>query len=267
MRLEGKVVVVTGGGSGIGRALVLALLARGARVAAVDLNPSALDETAELARAGDRLSTHVANITDRPAVEALPGAILAHHGVIDGLINNAGVIQPFVPFTELDDGAIDRMVQVNLYGTIYMLRAFLPHLEQRPEAHVVNVSSMGGFMPFPGQTMYGASKAAVKLLTEGLYAELIDSSVGVSVVMPGAVDTHISENSGVDNPGSVDPGTSALKPLPAADAARAVLDGVERGQLHILVGRDARLLSLLSRIAPTWSIRFIQAQMEKMLGD
>ncbi|TNE91092.1 MAG: SDR family oxidoreductase [Deltaproteobacteria bacterium] len=267
MRVRDKVVVVTGGGSGIGRALVTALLERGARVAAVDLNQEALDETAALLGAGDRLSLHVANITDKATVDALPEAVIAHHGAVDALINNAGIIQPFVPFAELDDKAIERVLDVNLYGTIRMLRAFLPWLSARPEAHIVNVSSMGGFMPFPGQTMYGASKAAVKLLTEGLYAELADTSVSVSVVMPGAVDTHISENSGVtDMPGG-DPENSSLKPLPAPEAARIILDGMERDRLHILVGKDALALFTLMRIAPQWSIRFIQRQMKKMLGS
>ena len=87
---------------------------------------------------------------------------------------------------------IERVLDVNLQGTLNMVTAFLPLLLERPEAHIANVSSMGGFFPFPGQTVYGASKAAVKLLTEGLYAELLDSQVRVSVIMPGAVSTSIS---------------------------------------------------------------------------
>ena len=95
--------------------------------------------------------------------------------MVDGLINNAGIVQPFVPFADLDQAAIDRVLDVNLMGTINMSRAFMPVLLSRPEAHLANVSSMGGFFPFPGQTLYGASKAGVKLLTEGLYAELLDT--------------------------------------------------------------------------------------------
>lgn len=269
MKLDKRVVVVTGGGSGIGRALCLGLLARGARVAAVDLDRAALDETAALADAGGALSLHVANIADPEAVATLPGAVLGHHGAVDVLINNAGIIQPFVPFAELELATIERVLQVNLMGVVHMLRAFLPHLRARPAAHIVNVSSMGGFMPFPGQTIYGASKAAVKLLSEGLYAELADTAVGVSVVMPGAVATNITRSSGLEAP-APDAGADAdagsrLQPLPAADAARIILDGIEAERLHILVGRDAQALSWLQRLAPAWSIRFIQRQMQKMM--
>ena len=152
----------------MGRELVLQLLRRGARVAAVDRDPAGLDDTAEAAGAArSRLSTHVVDITDRTAVQELPAEVVAVHGVVDGLINNAGIIQPFVPVAELDDATIGRVLDVNLMGTLHMVRAFLPRLVSRPEAHLANVSSMGGFFPFPGQTIYGASKAAVRLLTEG----------------------------------------------------------------------------------------------------
>lgn len=161
MKLHDKVVVVTGGGSGMGRELVLGLLVRGASVAAVDLNPATLAETADLAGARrDKVATFVVAITDRAAVKALPEQVIARFGAVDGVINNAGIIQPFVRLEDLDDAAIERVMNVNLYGTLYMTRAFLPHLLARPVAHVTNVSSMGGFLPVPGQTLYGASKSA-----------------------------------------------------------------------------------------------------------
>lgn len=265
MRLKDRVVVVTGGASGIGRALVEALLARGARVAAVDISDARLAELADALKAGERLSVHTCDITDREGVAALPAAVVAHYGQVDVVVNNAGIIQPFVPFLELDDAAIERVLQINLYGTIHMVRAFLPLLLERPEAHLANVSSMGGFMPFPGQTLYGASKAAVKLLTEGLYAELADTHVGVTCVMPGAVATNIASNSGVTGMDTGDAEDAPMKPLPAREAARIILDGIEANRLHVLVGRDAQMLSLASRIAPAGSIRFIQRQMKKML--
>jgi NAD(P)-dependent dehydrogenase (short-subunit alcohol dehydrogenase family) len=165
MRVSGKVWVVTGGGSGMGRELVLQLLNAGGRVAAVDLRPDALQETAQLAAAGQRLSVHVVDVTERSAVEALVDEVAAAHGGVDGLINNAGIIQPFVPVKDLDYDHIRRVLDVNLMGTIHMVKSFLPVMLERPEAHIANVSSMGGFFPFPGQSVYGASKAAVKLLT------------------------------------------------------------------------------------------------------
>ncbi|GAB2884297.1 SDR family NAD(P)-dependent oxidoreductase [Nocardioides pacificus] len=264
MRVSNKVWVVTGAGSGMGRELALALLGRGARVAAVDLNATALQETASLAAAGDRLSSHVVNIADRAAVAALPAEVVAAHGVVDGLINNAGIIQPFVPVADLDDAAIERVLDVNLMGTIHMVRAFLPLLQARPEAHLANVSSMGGFFPFPGQTMYGASKAAVRLLTEGLYAELLDTQVKVSVIFPGAVNTAITTNSGVE---AVAAQEGASVPMTPADkAARIMIAGIEKDKLHIYVGPDARLMSIAIKIAPRPAIRFVQRQISKRVA-
>lgn len=198
MKFAGKIMVVTGGGNGIGRQVVLELLRRGAIVAAVDIRQESLDETATNAEAGERLTTHVVDITDRERTEALSDDVVAAHGAVDGSINVAGIIQPFVKLNELEYDIIERVINVNLYGTIHMVKAFLPRLMERPVAHVANVSSMGGFLPVPGQTIYGASKAAVKLMTEGLYAELLETNVAVSVIMPGAVGTDITGNSGVE---------------------------------------------------------------------
>jgi NAD(P)-dependent dehydrogenase (short-subunit alcohol dehydrogenase family) len=117
-----------------------------------------------------RLQTSPAAIradSARSAAEALPEQVLARFGVVDGLINNAGIIQPFSRLNDLDYAAIDRVLNVNLYGTIFVTKAFLPHLLNRPEAHIANLSSMGGFVPVPGQTIYCAAKAAVKLMSEG----------------------------------------------------------------------------------------------------
>ena len=230
----------------------------------MDRNPAGLDDTAEAAGAArTRLSTHVVDITDRAVVQGLPAGVVAAHGAVDGLINNAGIIQPFVPVAELDDATIERVLDVNLMGTLHMVRAFLPHLASRPEAHLANVSSMGGFFPFPGQTMYGASKAAVRLLTEGLYAELLDTNVGVSVIFPGAVDTGISENSGLERPSTDAQGSLPI--LSPAKAAAIMIRGIEKDKLHIYVGPDSRLMSLAIKVAPRPAIRFVQKQMNKRL--
>ena len=112
--------------------------------------------------------------------------------MVDGLINNAGIVQPFVPVADLDPAAIRRVIEVNLMGPINMVTAFLPVLLTRPEAHIANVSSMGGFFPFPGQTIYGASKAGVKLLSEGLHLELLDTPVRVSAMVGGLRQGHVA---------------------------------------------------------------------------
>lgn len=267
MKVDNKVIVVTGGADGIGRALVFKLLAEGAIVAAVDQKEAMLQETAQrAAHYGDKLSTHVLNITDQEGVAALPEAVIAAHGAVDGLINNAGIIQPFVSMNDLDMDGINRVLDVNLYGVIYMTKAFLPHLLQRPAAHIVNISSMGGFFPIPGQTFYGASKAAVKLMTEGLYAELLDSNVRVTVVFPGAVDTNITHNSGVAVPIS----DAAKSPLPMTSPERAaerIVNGMERDKFQVYVGIDARFMNILHGISPRFATRFMARQLKMLLAD
>lgn len=263
MKIQGKVFVVTGGGSGIGRSLTLALLQRGARVAAVDLNDATLAETAKLADSA-ALSTHIVDISNKAQVEALLSQVIEKHGTVDGLVNNAGIIQPFVKLADLDYPAIERVLNINLYGTIYMLKTFLPALLKRPEAHVVNISSMGGFFPFPGQTLYGASKAAVKILTEGLYAELIGTNVGVSVVFPGAIATNISQNSGLAMP-ETDAESAPIKPTSPEVAAQTIITAIEKNKLQAYIGRDAAMMNIFYKLNPRGAIHFITKQMESLL--
>jgi NAD(P)-dependent dehydrogenase (short-subunit alcohol dehydrogenase family) len=264
MNLAGKVVIVTGAGSGMGREIALELLRRRARVAAVDINDTTLRETAALAsERSEALASYALNITDRAAVEALPQAVVERFGTIDGIVNCAGIIQPFVRLNDLDYPSIDRVFDVNFRGTLYMTKTFLPLLLERPEAHIVNVSSMGGFMPVPGQTVYGASKAAVKLLTEGLHSELRHTPVRVTVVFPGAVATNITVNSGVAAPAAA--GGKQHKTLPADKAARIILDGMEQNHYRILVGSDAKMLDRLYRLHPRRAAAFLAGQMKDLL--
>ncbi|MDX9954030.1 MAG: SDR family oxidoreductase [Anaerolineae bacterium] len=267
MKVQNKVVVVTGGGNGMGRALVLALLAKGARVAAVDINAAALEETLASAGGGaGRLSTHRVDITDREGVAALPEAVVSRHGAVDGLINNAGIIQPFVPVVDLDEATIQRVMAVNFYGTLAMTRAFLPGLLQRPEAHIANVASMGGFFPFPRQTIYGASKAAVKLFTEGLRAELLDTHVGVTVVFPGALDTDIAGNSGAMGGLKLDRAHSPLKLLSPVKAAERVIAAIERNRYRALIGTDAVLMDFFYKLSPRLATGLISRVMGALLS-
>jgi NAD(P)-dependent dehydrogenase (short-subunit alcohol dehydrogenase family) len=266
MKLADKVIVVTGAGSGIGREVALEALRRGARVAACDINPMTLAETADLAAAGDRLSIHQLNVTDRAAVEALPAAVADRFGTVDGIVHCAGIIQPFVRLKDLDYPDIDRVFAVNWLGTLYLTKALLPVLLQRPEGHIVNVSSMGGFLPVPGQTVYGASKAAVKLLTEGLHSECAGTNVRVTVVFPGAVATNITANSGVDIPAmSGDTEKMASRVLPAGKAASIILDGMERDAYRVMVGGDAKFMDRIYRLDPRRAAGFIARQMKGLL--
>ena len=268
MKVQNKVIVVTGGGNGMGRELVLHLLSKGARVAAVDVNESALQETAALAGdKKDRLSTHVVDITNKEAVDALPETVIAAHGTVDGIINNAGIIQPFVRINDLEYPAIDRVMKVNFYGTLYMTKAFLPYLLKRPEAHIANVSSMGGFLPVPGQSLYGASKAAVKLLTEALRSELLDTNVRVTVIFPGAVGTNIAANSGVGIRQSAENNEMqrSIKTLAPNKAAEIMIDGIEQDRYRVMVGSDATFLDRFYRLSPQRAAEFIFKQMKALL--
>ncbi len=267
MKIQGRVFIVTGAGGGIGGAIVSALLTRGAKVAAVDLTKESLQKL--LDRLGDtakNVSTHALNITDREASAQLPNAVIKAHGQLDGVFNVAGIIQPFVKVNDLDYEAIERVMNVNFFGTLYITKAVLPTLLERPEAHIVNVSSMGGFLPVPGQSIYSASKAAVKLLTEGLYAELLNTNVRVSVVFPGATKTNITANSGVIMPTGVsDINASKFKMLPPGDVASIILDGVEKNKAQIFTGRDSNLMNKLYRLNPVYATKLITKQMKSLL--
>jgi len=267
MRVQDKVVVVTGAGSGIGREIVLCLLSKGARVAGVDLNPKSLDETAGLAdRYKDKFGGFIVNVADRSAVEALPEQVLARFGAVDGIINNAGIIQPFARLNDLDYPTIERVLNVNLFGTLFVIKAFLPLLLKRPEAHIANLSSMGGFLPVPGQTIYCAAKAAVKLMSEGLAFELLHTNVRVTVVFPGAVATNIRENSGVSSPKMVE-GSGAMKAVTPVKAAQIIVRGIERNAYHVFVGKDATIMDKLTRLSPAYAGRSIANKMHALLPD
>lgn len=263
MQIGGKVFVVTGGGNGIGREVVLELVRRGARVAAVDRRRESLEETRALALP-TRVTAYELDITDRGAVDELPGRVIAELGQVDGVVNVAGIIQRFVHINDLTIEEIERVLAVNFWGTLFMDKAFLPHLLTRPEACIVNVSSMGALVPVPGQGAYGASKAAVKLLTECLFAELQGTNVAVTVVFPGAVGTRITENSGVEAPAM--PVGAQPKFTSAPDAGRQIVDAIAKGDARVLIGSDARMLDRLSRVAPMKAITTVASRMKKTLG-
>jgi short-subunit dehydrogenase len=267
MKVQGKTIVVTGAGSGIGRELALLLLKKGANVAAVDMNAAALNETQSLAAEhASQYSAHVVDIVDSSAVSKLPGAVIQAHGAVDGIINNAGIIQRFVRINDLDVKEIEKIFNVNYWGMVNVTKAFLPHLLKRPEAHIVNVSSMGGYLPVPGQTAYGASKAAVKLFSEGLHSELLETHVHVTVVFPGATATNIAANSGVTADGGMDAKDQPkFKMTAASESARIIVDGIEKNKYHIFAGSDAKMMDFLTRLMPERAARIIYTNMRSLL--
>ncbi len=266
MKIAGKVFLITGAGSGMGREMTHQIIAKGGKVAALDRHLPALLETQQVCSGTSKtfLALEV-DISDRTQVLALPEQVIKHFGQIDGIINNAGIIQPFVKVNDLTFEQVERVINVNFYGCVNVTKAFLPHLLERPEAHVVNISSMGGFLPVPGQSIYGAAKAAVKLFTEGLYAELKETPVRVSVVFPGAIATNITTNSGIEMP-KVSGDASSMPTMPANEAARIILQGMETNQYRILVGSDSKFMDFLCRLAPEYATNFIAKKMKALLG-
>ena len=266
MQVKNKIIVVTGAGSGIGRELSLLLLQKQAKVVGIDLNPEALNETQNLTGLGDDcFKTFVLDITEKAKVDSLPGEVTEHFGSVDGIINNAGIIQKFKTVDELSIEEIYKVMNVNFYGMVYMTKAFLPLFLERPEAHIVNISSMGGFIPFPSQTIYGAAKAAVKIFTEGLYAELKDSNVNVTVVHPGAIATNITANSGLGGPKIDSSSAKNAMTLSPAMAAKIIIRAMEKNKFRVTVGKDATLLDLLYRLNPRFATNFIGKMMKRTL--
>jgi len=269
MKLRNKVIVVTGGGNGMGREIVLILLEKGCKVVALDINEKALEETTEIADSrAESLMTVIADIANKEAIEGVAEQVLGRFGAIDGIINNAGIIQPFCRVNDIDFEVINRIFNINFFGSLNMIKVFLPHLLNRPEAHIVNVSSMGGFLPVTGQSVYGASKAALKILSEGLAAELSETQVSVTTVFPGAMATNIKANSGLSSDARIEKermlkkGKVALSPT---TAAKIIVNAIEKNKPRLYIGRDSKTLNLLYKFMPKVAVWFIYQMMKNKI--
>lgn len=269
MKINGSVIVVTGAGDGIGREVTLQLLAAGASVAGVDRSEDGLERTAELAGEGARLTRHVVDVTDIESVTQMRKEVLEEHDQVDGLVNIAGIIHRFAPVSGLSLDEIARVMNVNFWGVVHTTTTFLPDLLERPAAALVNVSSMGALAPVPGQTAYGASKAAVKLFTEGLYAELVETNVAVTVVFPGGIGTSIVQNSGAAMPGRASTpegdAKAAAKLTTPHEAARQIVAAVAGGPYRVRIGRDVKALDVLSRFSPRRATEMIAKKMASLI--
>jgi short-subunit dehydrogenase len=269
MKVQGKTFVVTGAGNGIGREVSLQLLELGAKVAGLDLSQKGLDETSSKA-SSDNFAGYSVDITKLSEVVKAKDIIRSKFGAVDGLINVAGIIQPFVRVTDLSFEQIAKVMDVNFFGLLNVTKTFLPELISRPVAHIANVSSMGGFVPVPGQSIYGASKAAVKLLTEGLHSELQGTGVGVTTIFPGGVATDIVVNSGVMTEDQMKQMAAKAGPerksTSVAVAAKAIIEGIEKKKFHVLIGPDAKTMYFLSRLMPERAANLIYKNMKDLLG-
>lgn len=269
MILKDKVVVVTGAGNGVGRELALQLLERGAIVACVDINADALAETLRLAAPyHERVCGYEADITDLTAVETLPCEIVRRFGAVDALINNAGIIHPFLHVEETGVAMIEKVMRVNFFGAVNMTKAFLPYLRMRPSAYIVNMSSAGALSPMPGETIYGASKAAVRLLTEGLRYELRSSGIRVMAVFPGGINTDIIRNSGVTVASSIDRLRAKLSflLLTPKKVANRMITGMKRNRSRLVLGIDAVVMDVLCRFSPNAAPRLLYRVIDAILS-
>src|SRR5215218_2619332 len=261
MKLVNRTAVVTGAAGGIGRAISLSLARRGCHLALADVNETGLAQTAQMAAAiGVRVTCHLLDVAGRAAVAALPEAVTALHPSVDLLINNAGVALGGT-FEEVSEEDFEWLFAINFWGVVRMTRAFLPVLKASDDARIVNVSSVYGLVAPAGQTAYAASKFAVRGFSAALGHELRETTIGVTVVHPGGVATSIADNARMpkDKPeDEVAQGREEMNrvlKLPPETAAEIIVGGIERRQARVLVGSDARMISVIERMAPVLSRR------------
>lgn len=252
-QLAGKVVAVTGAGSGIGRALGVALAQRGAAVALADIDPDGLATTAALSPAGRRVTSHVVDVADAGAVAGFADEALAAHGAVDVLINNAAV-QAIGTVADLTLEDFAWVLGVDLWGVIHGVKAFLPHLLTRPEAHIVTVGSANSLVPFPTGSAYVTAKHAVDGFTGSLQQELIGTRVQVSMVYPGTVATNAARNSRYVTAKEAEATTRRALTSPAR-AAELIIRGIEHNRSRIYIGPDMRALATANRLAPLMTRR------------
>ena len=253
---QGGVAVVTGAGSGIGRALAQQLSERGSALALADVDEAGLMETAaSLSGKQADVTSHVVDVANEAAVQALAEDVTARHRRVTLLINNAGVAL-LGTFEEISLDDLRWLMGINFWGQVYGVKHFLPMLKQQPRAHIVNVSSIFGIVAPAGQSAYAASKFAVRGFTEALRHELEGSSVFVSCVHPGGISTAIARKArlGANTPQGTQRDSIArfdrVATIPPEVAAARILQGVERREARILIGADARKIDILQRLRP-----------------
>lgn len=260
-----KVCVVTGAGSGIGRALALSLKERGARLALSDINPDELNTTAkELDLPEEALFVKPFDVADQEAVFAFKDEVIEHFGAVHLVINNAGVALGSGPLwdTSIDD--FKWLMDINFYGVLYGTKAFLPLMREQDEGHIVNISSLFGLIGVPEQTAYNSSKFAVRGLTEALRHELKREKSGVSCtsVHPGGVKTNIARSARVVSSTLTEEEKKqqreeaiahfdTLARTTTASAADQILKAVTRDKMRVLVGFDAKLMDAIQRLMPS----------------
>jgi len=265
-RFDGSAAAITGAASGIGRALALELAARGCDVALADLDEAGLESAAKdiIATHGRRVMIRRVDVADPKQIDDFAASSIAEFPSLNILINNAGVAL-LGEFDEFDHSQMAWLMDINFWGVVRGTRAFMAHLKSRPQAHIVNISSIFGIIAPPGQSAYSASKFAVRGFSESLRHELAmsNSTLRLSVVHPGGVKTNIARKarSGAHLRESVSPNElgnrfeQLARTTPAAAALR-IVRGIERNEPRILIGADARYLDIIQRLRPAayWAL-------------
>ncbi|QYJ03983.1 SDR family NAD(P)-dependent oxidoreductase [Nocardioides panacisoli] len=247
--LADQVVVITGAGSGIGRALALDCARRGSLLALSDVDVEGLAETVRLAEAAGAVKVHSAplDVADRAAFEAYATQVAAEFGRVNVVINNAGVALSG-DFTDLDWADMDWIMGINFWGVTHGTKFFLPHLIESGDGHLVNISSLFGLVSMPGQSMYNAAKYAVRGMSEAIRQEMLINKhpVGVTVVHPGGIKTAIARSARVS--AREDAGATAeffdkkLAKTTPEKAAEVIIAGVLKDRARVLVGADAHVV-------------------------
>ncbi|GAA4802706.1 SDR family NAD(P)-dependent oxidoreductase [Tomitella cavernea] len=278
--VSGKVAVVTGAASGIGRELALELARRGAILALADVDDRGLAQTEGRVRAlGAEASGSHLDVSNRDDVATFADDVVARFGVVHQIYNNAGISGGSHSILDSDYAVFDRVLGINLWGVIHGTKAFLPHLIASGDGHVINISSLNGIMAQPELGPYCTAKFGVRGFTETLRAEMLADHrpVAVTVVHPGGVKTNIASAALAQAEARGEEPTDRdrvrvrtyndkLLKLPADKAARTIIDGVEAGRARVLVGNDAKTLDLLVRAAPRFYTGLIAKYTEKIFG-
>jgi NAD(P)-dependent dehydrogenase (short-subunit alcohol dehydrogenase family) len=270
------VVVITGAASGIGRALALQAASRGADVIATDINAVSLEETKGMAfQEGRSITTEVLDVSDAKAIEQFSLRWIPQlNGRKLVLINNAGVALLSGSFEHTSLADFEWLVRINLWGAIYLTKAFYPYLLEQNAGHIVNISSVFGLVGIEHQAAYCTAKFALRGFTETLRMELTDTNIYTTTVHPGGVDTNIVRNSRLNEriASKETHQTSITRFAKLAittsdSAARQILNAVEKKQARLVIGKDGRTLDLLARLLPVGYTALVKKRLEKTFGN